>query len=60
MADDAPMTKPSENGKFAAVARTELAVTALAFFAPVVGAVNVVRSLLAEASAPTPPGPTKK
>ena len=59
MADDAPMTPKhhdrSDGGRFVSVARNELAVTARAFFAPVVGTVNVVRSLLSE----TPATPTR-
>jgi hypothetical protein len=63
MADDAPIiVKHRDNGGFADIAREELSVTARAFFAPVVGAVHVVRGLLSEKHQPEPvvPVPPKK
>lgn len=65
MADDAHMPIKSgdrrrgDDGRFADVAREELSVTARAFFAPVVGTVNVVRGLLSDKH-PEPPPPRKK
>jgi hypothetical protein len=62
MADDAPMStkRDDKNATFGEVAREELSVTARAFFAPVVGAVHVVRALLHEtASAPKDKPPAK-
>jgi hypothetical protein len=52
MADDAHMPIKSDHrrrdGGFADIAREELSVTARAFFAPVVGAVHIVRGLLSD------------
>jgi len=64
MADDAHITvKPRDHsGGFADIAREELSVTARAFFAPVVGAIHVVRGLLSDIhqSEPVKPEPPKK
>ena len=52
MADDAHLTDRHQatdgETRFSDMAREELSVTARAFFAPVVGAVHVVRALLSE------------
>jgi hypothetical protein len=64
MADDAHITiKHRDNGGgFGDIAREELSVTARAFFAPVVGTMNIVRGLLSEKhhSEPAEPAPPKK
>jgi hypothetical protein len=63
MASDHVTTKNGDTDKFTDMARQELAVTAKAFFAPVFGAVTVVRGLLAEPAAMKradhPPTPKK-
>lgn len=57
MSRDVHMTKHRDNGdRLSDIARAELSITARAFFAPVVGALNVARALISETSShPTPP-----